>query len=216
MKITGIVAASFLACMLSQTANAQMNQTDIKGVIVKETAPDIEGNPYLFDDWQTGSVTFSNGKTFTILKLKYDIHYDRLLFLTEKGEELNFSDPVEQFSINNETFKKGFPPVDKQTTDSYYKVLADGRTKLLRFSKKVVSEHQTYGTQTTEKSYRQTDYYYIEKDGQMIKIKPDKKSVLAALPDHPVQLEAYINIHHINFKDDQAMGQMITFYNTLQ
>ena len=123
---------------------------------------------------------------------------------------------MEGFTINNLVFKKGFPEVDHQTSNSFYQVLADGPIKLLKFSRKVISEHATYGAQTVEKSYRESQYYYIEKNGQMIKIKPDKKSVLAALPDHPTELEVYINVHHINFKDDAVMSQMMDYYNALK
>jgi len=49
----------------------------------------------------------------------------------------------------------------------------------------------------------------------MIAVRPDKKTMLAALPGHNDQLEAYIKDHHINLKDEAGAAQLVTYYNTL-
>jgi hypothetical protein len=119
------------------------------------------------------------------------------------------------FTINHMVFANGFPPVDTQTIAAFYQVLADGKIKLLKYSKKVIEERQTYGATATEKSYRKMQSYYIFKDGKMVKVRADKKSLLAALPDHSAQLESYIKDNNVNLKDDMAIAQVIVYYNTL-
>jgi hypothetical protein len=189
--------------------------TDIKGSNVKEADADVQGTPYLFDDWLPGSVVTEDGKTYDNLKLRYNIRFSQLIFLNQNDEVLGFREPVKMFTINHMVFANGFPPVDTQTIAAFYQVLADGKIKLLKYSKKVIEERQTYGATAMEKSYRKMQSYYIFKDGKMVKVRADKKSLLAALPDHSAQLESYIKDNNVNLKDDMAIAQVIVYYNTL-
>lgn len=189
--------------------------TDIKGFNAKEIDSDVQGTPYLFDDWLPGFVATETGKTYDNLKLKYNIRFNQLIFLNQDNEPLSFREPIKTFTVNNLNFAKSFPSVDTQTTSSFYQVLADGKIKLLKYSKKVIEERQTYGANAVEKSYHKMQSYYIFKDGQMIKVRADKKAILAALPDHASQLDAYIKDNKVNLKDDAGMAQVITYYNAL-
>ena len=189
--------------------------TDIAGLNVKEAGADIQGTPYLFDDWLPGSVTTESGKTYDNLKLKYNIRFSQLLFLNQDNQPLSFKEPVKAFTIKNITFAKGFPPVDTQTTSTFYQVLADGKIKLLKYTKKVIEERQTYGATAMEKSYRAMQSYYLLKDDKIIRVRADKKPILATLSDHAAQLDAYIKDNKVNLKDDAGMAQVITYYNTL-
>jgi len=189
--------------------------TDVRGIDVKEADADIQGTPYLFDDWSPGSAATENGKAYNNLKLKYNIKVNQLLFLNDNNESLGFKEPVKTFTIKNMSFVNGFPSVDLQTTSTFYQVLADGKVKLLKYYRKVIEERQTYGATAVEKSYRQSQYYYILKDNKMIKIRPDKKLIIGALPDHAAQLAAYIKDNNVNLKDDAGLAQIITYYNTL-
>jgi hypothetical protein len=188
--------------------------TDIKGLDVKESDPDVQGTPYLFDDWMPGSAITETGNTYANLKLKYDIRFNQVIFLRNEDQPMLFAEPLNSFVINNMHFAKGFTPVDVQTSSTFYQVLADGKVKLLKYFRKVVEERQSYGA-PTEKKYRQSQYYYIARGNQMITVRPDKKTMLAALPGHADQLEAYIKDHHINLKDDAGAAQLVTYYNTL-
>src|SRR5665213_2169032 len=144
--------------------------TDIKGLDVKETDPDVQGTPYLFDDWMAGSVITETGNTYANLKLKYDIRFNRVVFLDNDERPMVFAQPLNSFVINNMRFAKDFAPIDLQTTSTFYNVLADGKVKLLKYFRKVIEERQSYGA-PTEKKYRQSQYYYIAKDHQMIAVR---------------------------------------------
>jgi len=189
--------------------------TNIKGSNVKDADADVQGTPYLFDDWLPGSVVTEDGKTYNNLKLKYDIRFSQLIFLNQNDEASGFREPVKMFTINHMVFTNGFPSVDAQTIAAFYQVLADGKIKLLKYSKKVIEERQTYGATAMEKSYRKMQSYYVFKDGKMTKVRADKKSLLAALPDQAPKLETYIKDNNVNLKDDMGMAQVITYYNTL-
>ena len=212
-KVTVIIALFILTGTKIFAQNGTV-LTNVEGTNVKETDPDVQGTPYLFDDWMPGSAISETGNTYANMKLKYDIRFNQVIFLSNDDKPLIFSQPLNSFVINNMRFTKGFTPVDLQTSSTFYQVLADGKVKLLKYFRKVVEERQAYGA-PTEKKYRQSQYYYIARDNQMISVKPDKKTILAALPGHGDQLEAYIKDHHINFKDDASSAQLVTYYNTL-
>jgi len=114
--------------------------TDIKGLDVKETDPDVQGTPYLFDEWTPGSAISETGNTYADLKLKYDIRFNQVIFLSTDEKPMGFAQPLNSFVINNMHFSKGFPPVDLQTGSTFYQLLTDGKVKLLKYFRKVIEE----------------------------------------------------------------------------
>src|SRR5471030_420071 len=179
-KVTVIIALFILTGtkIFAQLIGSPL--TDVKGVDVKESDPEVQGTPYLFDDWMPGLVITETGKTYANLKLKYDTRSNQIIFLGNDDKPMNFAEPLNSFVINNMRFAKGFTPVDLQTSSTFYEVLADGKVKLLKYFRKVVEERQSYGA-PIEKKYKESQYYYIARDNQMITVRPDKKTVLAAL-----------------------------------
>ena len=181
---------------------------------------DVNGTPYLFDDWVKGTVTINKGTQFVGVDLKYDIVSDELIFKSEKGESQTFVEPVREFTLKTEkgnlhVFRNGFVPVDDAKPISFYEVLVDEKTALLKRSSKSIQEEVSYSSATKVKNFQPATAYYLAKDSKLTKIKNDKKSVLAALPEKSTQLEAYIKAQKLDLKNDSHLVKLIAYYNTL-
>ncbi len=219
-KLLTLLAFSVLSVSLkAQNLN---NITDVSGKPLFETKyTDVQGTPFLTDYWANGMVKLDNGKTYTDIKLRYDLVEDQLLFRNKDGQSLAFVDGVQEFKLDlagdeqkSLYFKNGFKPVDGATEKTYYQVLSGGETTLLKRTSKHVLESKAYNSATTTKTFDEVSSLYVIKDGQPIKLKKDKKSVLAAFDGYTAQLDAFIKDNKLNLKSDQDLVKLAEFYNS--
>ncbi|WP_347157208.1 hypothetical protein [Pontibacter chitinilyticus] len=180
---------------------------------------DVHGSPYLQDDWAKGTVQFANGKAYDGLDLKYDMVADMLLFKDDKGQTLEFVQPVAKFTVETadgvKTFQNGFPGEGTATDKSYYQVLANGKATLLKRGAKVVREAKQYNSATIEKNIMDIGAYYINKDVALHKIKNNEKAVLAELSDQAPALKEFIKANKLNLKEEEDLVKLVNYYNSL-
>ena len=213
-----------IACILFgtniQLAKAQFTEDFRTKEVLARTYTDIKGSPYLFDDWSLGLVKMASGSTYKDMSLKYDQVTGELLLKDKTGKTLGFADPIAEFKIIDKTnafkiFRNGYKSTDITSEKSFYEVLYDGSTTLLRDPKKNIVEHRVYNSSTAVKSIVETPAYYIQVNGQLIKIKKDKKAILAAL-GNPAQLDKYIQDNKLNLKDDKDLVKAMLYYDSVK
>ena len=221
MKTLRILSASFCLLALASTVKAQFKlYTDYKPVRLIDYT-NMEGTPYLYEDWQTGNVTLANGvSNKEPMMLKLNLVNDVVSFKDkETGQELEFVEPVQEFSLSVGTairhFKSGFKNIDGIAPSAFLEVLSDGKAQLLKRNNKIVFEQQPIGSATKERTFIEKTKYYLVIDGKATVVKADKKSVLAALGDKHDQLEEYIKTNKVNFKNDAQLGKLVDYYNSL-
>lgn len=185
---------------------------------------DMNGSPYLFNDWVKGNIQLDDGTIYNNLNLKYDQVRELLIFLADDNTSKRFSAPVKAFTLTNAddkewpriTFRNGFKAIDGGNEKTYYEVLADGNTQLLKRTAKKIVDERAPGSLIISKQISATTRYYVNKGDRIIKIKKDKKSILEALSDKSSELETYIKHNNLNLKEDADLIKLIEYYNTLK
>ena len=181
---------------------------------------DIQGSPYFSDIWLTGSVKMNNGTIYKDVKLKYNQVEQLLVFQNKSGADMNFIDPVREFSMlqngNSIIFRNGFKPAEGVTANTYYRVLADGETPLLKKTIKKIIENKEYNSATTTKKFQEINTFYLVKGNLPLKIKRDKKAFLETLGDRNTELDVFIKSNNINFKSDEDLIRLTIYYNSLK
>ena len=212
--------------LLICTANASAQEayfSDINGVPLKEKKVNIvEGSIYLSDNWVKGSVKFKNGKSANDIELRFDQLNGLLVFRNDKNQEFTFVSDVAEFRIPYTldglqypgVFRSGFPNVKGLRGNTFLEVLFDGRVKLLKQTVKSLLETKAFYSATTESTVVQESRYYIFKDGSLFPIKKDSADILKILKDQE-QLNTYIKEKKPKLKDDQALIQLMTYYDSL-
>ena len=82
-----------------------------------------------------------NGRIFT------EDNQKQLIVLTSAVKRLEFLNDGKRAAV----FQAGFPKIDKQRWDSFYQILAEGKTKLLKFIRYTYSDRMQYGQGVTFK-----------------------------------------------------------------
>ncbi len=194
---------------------------DISGKpVLTKNYLNIKGSAYLYNDWQKGIVKLNNGKVYKNVFLKYDLVNDELFFKKPSSDEiLGFVDDIFEFSITTDVktlnFKKGFPPAERFTKNSFYEILQGVTVTLLKKQTKVILETKAYNAASTDRQFDENIAYYVFINNKTERIKKDKKSLIAALSDKKDAVEEYINKEKLKFKTDEELIAVIKFYNEL-
>jgi hypothetical protein len=221
-KFITCFTAMVFACL---AAHAQLMH-DLQGKpYMEQSYTEIDGNPFLINNWADGNIDFVNGKT-GVVKVKYDLVKDVLLF-QHKGDStaMYFVDQVKGFTLTNSfinessiiplVFNSGYPAIDIQTTASFYQVIAPGKVQLLRHYRKAIRTDQAFNSATVTKTFAFTDLYYLYADNKISRIKPSQKSILAAMANKSTEIQAYLKTTTVDYKNDAALAKLFNYYNSL-
>jgi hypothetical protein len=181
---------------------------------------DVEGSPYLIDDWAKGVIKLKDGRTYKNMDIKYDQIEDKLLFRNPKDyATLEFVEPIKEFTLSyiadDIAYAKHFRSGYGLEKNAFYEVLADGGVEFLKQTQKSIKESHGYNSATITKSIDADVKYYLCIAGQLRPVKKDKKSIFNALSDRQPQLEAYIKANNLNLKDEVDLTRLVVYYNSI-
>lgn len=203
-----------------QLASAQYSEDFRAKIVLEKQYSDIKGSPYVYDEFTAGVVKMATGATYKDMSLKYDQVTGDLLFKDKSGKTMAFADPVSEFMLTdkddkNRLFRSGYKTPDTNSEKSFYEVLYDGGTILLKDPRKNIVEHRTYNSSTAVKTIQETPVYYIVIGQQPVKVKKDKKALLTALGNSS-QLEKYMEANKLNLKEDTELVKLLSYYDSIK
>ncbi len=214
MKISKTILLIVLIISSNKT-NAQFI-TDINGrpfVEIKYT--DIEGSPYLNDNWSVGFAKAKhNNKTYELKRVRYDIYKDELEY-DVAGSYFRLSDQITEFSCGDGTFRNGFTNAEPLTIRSFYQILYDGKIKLLKRIAAQIATEKLYGSASETKRFLKEEALFIQKNGILTRIKKDKKTILEILSDKQPQIEAFIKEQKLKPTREEDIVKIIEKYDGL-
>lgn len=185
---------------------------------------ELDGTLYFYSDWTPGEARLSDGKTYKGMMLMYNEMSGQLTFkYTAADTAMMFGlKPVEfrlidskSDTVYNPHFLNGFKPVDGNNEDSFYQVLIDGPTKLLKKTVKRIAKTTAYGSEAAVSKITAASSYYIAKGNQPVKVKNDLKSILNVLNDKTGKLQEYIAANKLDPKKDYDFARIVNFYNAI-
>ena len=177
---------------------------------------EIQGHPFLNENFTGGLLSINHEKPFALL-MRFNTYTGNIEYKNDKGLVFFISSSKDLFDakFDNQQFKNGFKPVDDLQTKTVFLVIQDGKTKLLKHTKGILTDVNTYNEAAKVKRFDTVETYYLEKTGQLIKIKRNKDILLEALGDHKTELEEYIKTQKLKFKTWGEMTQVLAFYDGL-
>lgn len=204
---------------LTTLSNAQgVFLTDVNGQVIRASKyVDVQGSPYLNEAWKDGTVTAANSKSYPNLKVRYDVYAGELEY-QQKDQTYRLSPAaMKEFRImdgNEMVFRNGFAAVNTNTPTTFYQVLVDGPTKLLKQFKVNLVENKPFNSATVTKEFQKQEQYFIAKpDGSVQRIQKNKKSVVAALSDQKDRVEKLIKEQDLNLSNENNLITLLESYN---
>lgn len=176
---------------------------------------DYEGSPYLINDWRKGTVVAkTNGKTYELAKMRYDIYKDEIEY-EENQKPYRFANEITEFQLAGRVFRRNFPNIETYNARSFYEVLYDGKIKVLKHYLVKVQSEKPYNSATEIKRFVKDEYLFLMKDSKMIKLKRDKKAVLDLLADKQSDLENFIKSQKLKLSKEDDIIALVEHYEHL-
>lgn len=200
--------------LLCQAVMAQ-DSTGLSGTPYQEVALAAgEHSPYLFKEWYSGTVRTSDDIVHDGVQMRYDLTKDEVEYKNASGL-FRVSSGVTEFSIPTGTdlyiFKNGYPAVSGQTEKSFYRVMYDGNTKLLKKYTAPIKVEKASATRTLEPSAK----LYILKDGKLNPVQlNNRNSFLKLLTDEKNKMGYVIREQQLDFGADDDLRALLEEYDS--
>jgi hypothetical protein len=215
------IILSFVYSIVATSGDVMAQATPINDMysipLKTQSYTNIEGSPYLNENWVKGSVKFKDSKPLINLDLKFDQVKGVLIFKNDLDQEFAFVTNVQEFDLPLiGMFRSGYPNIKGTNDKTFFQVLADGKTQLLKYTKKAILETKPFYSGTTQRSIVQdTKYYIFKSDGMLVKVKYDPSSIINHLEDREAELTDYVKKYKLNWNNEDSFIKLIEYYNSL-
>jgi len=213
--------------VLSQVQNeANISSSEMRNLLNSNQIPlhratNVEGSPYMFDEFYEGVVKLTNGHTTEPLEIRYNTHTQSVDFMSgnlafnvdgENIESFHFTAKGKEYK-----FIKGYD-ASRLSEDDFVEVLVDGEVKFLaRHHTAFFEDTASYGTATKNNLYRSDVTYYIKVgDDSPERLRSlNKRRVMNNLDRFEDELEQYADRNNIDFSEKDDVAKLIQYCNTL-
>lgn len=212
--------------LLSFHLNAQFLQTSDNAVLREKEYVLIEGSPYLFKEWKSGSITDQAGSVTADLMIRYDSYRDEIQFMREgktlvaaaaTAREFTFKYLEEESeSMVTTTFRNGFS-IEGYNEKNYFQVIYDGEIKVLKKIKTVYNQEtvNSYGTNEVVKKFTTTENDFLWKNGEAVKLAKNRKDLLSHFGDYEAPMKSFVKQNKLSVKDDAHVQLIMIEYERL-
>jgi hypothetical protein len=179
---------------------------------------DVEGTELLYDKWLPANIQSVNGKVYQGVMVKYNLLEDVAYFLGKGDVTMIFSTPIKQFTIEDKennvsrTFRTGFPNFNGYNGNTFYEVLVDGDTKLLKKQHKKITESRAYNSATLVKKIVDNVSYFMFANNILTEVKRDKKFFQSFAGSNANTL-MLLNDKSINLKKEEDLIKVVKTFN---
>ncbi len=207
-----------LLCLINTAVLQAVAQdsTGLSGTPFQAGSSGADNASYLFSDWYSGTVRTSDDKVHDGVYLRYDLKKDEIEY--KQGADLyRLKQGVSEFTIPTGTdlyvFKNGFPAVGGQSSSSFYRVLYEGNTKLLKKYTTPIKVEKASPTQAVDPESK----LYIVKGEKLFPVKlNDKNSFLKLLGDKKNKMLYTIKEQQLEFGAEDDLISLLEEYDSFR
>ncbi len=173
---------------------------------------DVNGSPYLFEDWILATVELTNGKKVENIKTNFNLVTDELIYVDEKGTTMVANTALIK-SVVSTSAKRKF--VTTPARNTFFEVIStEGKATLLRYNKKVIQELKPYNSATIQRSFVSNESLMLSVGDKLVEVKSLNDLYQELGPADA--LKAYAKKEKLKNKSDDSMAKLVAYYNSLQ
>lgn len=177
---------------------------------VNNLPPNIEGSPYLTDDFIKGTVFVENEKPYGAM-MRYNAYQDEIQVKGSDGISSLFKREYVWAEIGGQSFRIETYNDRSGTSKGYFVELNRGKVRLLKRIERVFKEGQaavsSYSEDTPPRFEEEVTYYLIREGSPAEAIRLRKKDVLDFLSSEEV--ESYVKENKLRLKSEGEVIQVL-------
>lgn len=221
------ITAAFSLLIITAFAQAQGLGSDARSAgrpVAMSRLPDIPDDEtvrikFLNQEWAPGKVTFKNGAPDMKVPLLFDEFGEKLYYL-QGGTTMEFNNPIASFKIlllikgdsTYVTFRNGFAPIHKNTGETFYQVVVDGKFQLLKCKAKTIALYKDEVPEEQRKESIKELMYAVFPDGQIVIIKKDK-DYFYNLPKYGDTIRQLAESKKLKLKQEKDIVELFEYLN---
>ncbi|MGC9352925.1 MAG: hypothetical protein ACP5D9_03745 [Mariniphaga sp.] len=184
------------------------------------TEANIDGSPFLNDEFIEGSVFTTSKTQYVGVPLRYNIYNDQIEFQLGEApaQALAAPETIELIEYGNYTFEYAPYTNAKKIKRGFF--LVEGKGNATLYSKPQVifenaKEPAAYQDAVPARFIRRPDEYYIRvgKEAAVLIIK--KKDLEEVFPDHKDEISGFIKKNKVKPNNPESLKKLVQFYNSL-
>ena len=181
---------------------------------------DIEGSPYLNDEFVNGTVYTINKEKYVNIPLRYNMFNEQIEFKTPQDQVQALADPTlvdrVEFGENKMVYISHI--VSKRAKKGYLSVLEEGKASL--YAKNTVmfkkaEEPGAYKEAVPAQFIKRPDVYFIQVGAAAALRAGNKKEILEIFPDKQKEIAAYLKKHKVKTNNPDQLKELVRYYNSL-
>jgi|GEM_PF-1115466 len=174
---------------------------------------------FLNQEWSVGIVAFKNAAPTMNVPLIFDEFGEKLYYL-QGNTTMEFNNPIASFKMllvikgdsTFVTFRNGFPPIHKNTGETFYQVMVDGKFQLLKCKAKTIALYKDEVPEEQRKEDIKELMYALLPDGQIVIIKKDK-DYLYTLPKYGDAIKNIAESKKLKLKNEKSIVELFEYLN---
>ncbi len=184
------------------------------------TANDIEGSPYLNEEFVPGIIYTTSKQKYVDVPLRYNIYSDQLEFKTPENKVMAMAIPELIETVEFGNIKMVYIPYtnSKKVLHGFLKVLAEGEASLYSKSNVVFKDAEKsrgYDEPEPARFIKQADSYYIRIGTGPAKRVGNKKELTAIFTTHKTEITSFIKKNKVKTNKPERLKKLVLYYNSL-
>jgi len=180
---------------------------------------DVEGSPFLNEEFLPGKIITRDGSVYTEIPLRYNGYTDDLEFQKDKDNfNIDPKDLVKRAEFGGSVFCYLEYFEGDKIKSSFFEILTEGKaTLLVKYSVKFLDKEQVkaYAEPKPARFDTPVKDHYLSIDGAPAKLITNKKGLLEMFGDKKSAIESYISKNKVSAKGDDGLTKIVVHYNSL-
>jgi hypothetical protein len=210
----GLALAAPVSAQTSLDLPAEYLRNNTTGGVNDNLPANLEGSPYLTDDFRRGMVYMENETPYPAM-MRYNAYQDEMQVQGPNGISTLFLRDNIWAVLNGETFKIASYEKGSGAAKGYFVELNQGNTRLLKQYKKVFLEAvPASSSYTQDRPPRFEDditYYLLQESGPAQEVKLRKKDILNLLSSK--EAESFVKENKLGLKTEQEVLRVLNYLN---
>lgn len=201
-----------------EAIGAYRNTSNSRLQAIEERYANIQGTPYLHEEWINGDIHLVSGYVHKKVKVKLDIFNDMILYQGKAGLIALHKDYIHKFILHATETQQIFEKLDiSGKENTFYEVIYNGPTRLLKYYRKELIKANTdeaYGDRKYDEFVNRDVYFLEPTKGNFKKIKLNKSSILKSLPSDEKDLKSFLKNSSLDLRNEAAIVELLNFYDS--
>lgn len=174
---------------------------------------------FLNQEWTPAMVTFKNGAPAMNVPILFD-EFAEKVYYQQGTTTMEFNHPIASITLlllikgdsSYVTFRNAYPPIHKNTGETFYEVVVDGKFQLLKCKAKTIGLYKEDVPEDRRKDQIREMMYALLPGGQMIEIKKDK-GYLYTIPQYGTLIKNMAESKKLKLKNEKALKELFQYLN---